>query len=150
MLYFFLNKKKKASSRGYFGYYALTHWWDTKFSEAEKERFRVAYEQMHMLLPFETLFQGPERPLLEYGNKKKTDVGFLCVLLNSLVSTKGCEDISQKFIDKCTQLIGSRTDDVDLYFYYLSQIKLYGRLRKQNDMYEQPFLRACQSQVDIL
>ena len=150
MLYFFLNKKKNGSCRGYFGYYSLIQWWNAEFSETEKERFRTAYEQTHMLLPFESLFQGPERPLMEYGNKKKTDVGFLCVLLNSLVSTKGCEDISQKFIDKCTQLIDTRTDDVDLYFYYLSQIKLYGRLRQQNAKYEQPFLRACQSQVDIL
>jgi hypothetical protein len=150
MLYFLLNTKKTRSNRGYFGYYSLAQWWNTEFTEAEQERFREAYESTHMLIPFDALFQGAEKPLMEYRNKKKSAVGFLSMLLNSIVYTKGNEDISQKFINKCAQLIDTRTNDVDLYFYYLSQIKLYGRLRQGNPSYEMPFRKACQSQVDIL
>jgi len=150
MLYFLLNKKKTGSNRGYFGYYSLIRWWNTEFSENEKDRFREAYESTPMLIAFDCLFHGDEKPLMEYGNKKKSTVGFLSVLLNSIVCIKGNEDISQKFINKCAQLIDTRTDDVDLYYYYLSQIKLYGRLRLQNPIYEISFKKACQSQVDIL
>jgi hypothetical protein len=144
MLDFILTKKKTVSNRGYFGYYSLEHWWDTKFSESEKERFRTAYENSPMSIPFDCLFQGAERPVLEDGNKKKTALGFLIEVLHNIAHTKGYEDISGKIIDKCMKLVDKRADDAYLYTYYLSQFKFYNQHQQQNAMNEMPIInRLC-------
>jgi hypothetical protein len=150
MLYFLFNRNRTRSNGGYFGYYSLVQWWNTEFTEAEKERFREVYESTHMLIPFDALFHGKEKPLMEFKYKKKSAVEFLTILLNNIVYINGCEDISQKFIRKCSQLIENKTENVDLDIYYLSQIKSYSRLRLQNAFYEVPFRKAFLSQIDTL
>lgn len=150
LLYFLFKTKKPESERGLFGYYSLIDWWDTQFSEMEKAKFQEAYESNSMPIPFESLFHGKERPLMENRTRKKSAVGFLSLLLNNLTNSQGCEDISQRFINKCSQMIDARTEEVDLYFFYSSQIKLYGRLKQINPLYELHFIKACQKQIHIL
>lgn len=150
LLYFLFKSKRDESQTGLFGYYSLIDWWETRFTEKEKAKFKEVYENNSMPIPFEDLFNGPERPLMEDRHRKKSAVGFLSLLLNILAATKGCDDISQKFIDKCSQLIDTKTEELDLYFFYSSQIKLYGRLKQSNPSYELPFIQACQQQVHIL
>lgn len=127
-----LNKKKCVPERGFFGYYSLIDWWTTSFNENQQTTFIEAFKNNSMSIPPDRLFHGKERPFIDNRNKKMSVVSFLCILQDTIAQSNGCEEISQKFIAKCAQLIDAKTSIIDQYIYYLSKTQLYDKLSEKN------------------
>jgi tetratricopeptide (TPR) repeat protein len=139
----FLNKfKKDRPDRigGYIGYYGLTEWWLSSFSEDERKYIVETFKPMGS--SGESLIKGnidcvsssPSRLLFDLAGwfKKKED-----------------RTIAFRLIGKAEELLNENSDILDIHFFYGKKIDTYYKHREVEPEAFAIAIEACKKQIAI-
>lgn len=125
------------NTKGHFGFYHLTTWWDNSFDDKEKTRFKEAYKPMGG--SFEDLFEGP-------GGIEKSVVWFL-TMLSGFLSNKSDAHLALKFLNKAEQSLEGSTI-IDKHFLFGQLVETHYKLRTAQVHFENA-KHYCEIQISI-
>lgn len=134
---------KRHDTGGYLGFYGLTDWWNSEFSNSEKETILKRY------IPF-SLGEPNKQPLI-FGNITNTSqskVHFLYTL-SSWFKSKEYIDIALKIISKAESEVDTNTEILDLHFLHSTQVEMYYKLRDFDSKYLNMAIEACIFQIEL-
>ncbi len=134
----FLNSSKVV--KGEIGYYGLTEWWISEFSDAERD---------HIIKKFQPL--GGDGESLVKGDitmTSQTAIGLLSALADWFNNEQD-RTIAYRMIKKAEDLITDNTDILDVHFLYHSKILIYYRWRNVDPNALSEAIKACKQQIEI-
>lgn len=137
MLNWFKGKQKIEGQIGYFG---LTEWWLSTFSDKEREYIEKAYQPMGHQPNSRSLTQGK----ISYTSQTAT------ALLSGLATwfTKGDDaTIANKILIKAEET--GQSNILDLHFTYQGMIQLYYRMRDAEPTALDKAIEACKKQISL-
>lgn len=139
----FLNKLKKNRSDkigGFIGYYGLTEWWLSSFSESERKYIVKTFNPMGS--SGERLISGnidyfshsPSRLLFDLAGwfKKKED-----------------RTIAFRLLEKAEELLNESSDILDVHFFYSNKISIYYKHREVEQSALEIAIESCKKQIEI-
>jgi hypothetical protein len=125
------------NAKGHFGFYALSEWWESAFSDQEKARFKEVYKPMGG--SYEDLFVGP-------GGFNENVVWFL-TMLSGFPSLKSDASITLKFLLRAEDSI-EVCSMIDRHFLFHQLISTHYKLREDKMHYERAKY-YCLKQISI-
>lgn len=132
--------KKEPKIQGEIGYFGLSEWWLSEFSEEERR---------YILRIFEPL--GSTGSSLIEGEISHTS-GTVIKLLSSLAGWfKKKEDrtIAYRMLKKGEELINEKSDILDVHFLFQSKIELYYRNRDNDPDALEEAINSCKQQIEL-
>ena len=144
------DKIFKKNVKGYLGYYDLEEWWNSTFTDEEKEYIIKTYKPMgasiggEIKILGEVLIKGD----IEFTSQSKI---FFLVLLSSWFSSSNSVGTGLKIIEKVERLTieNGNNDPLDEHFAYGAMIEIYYKLRDSEKSYFEKAVDACKSQIRI-
>jgi tetratricopeptide (TPR) repeat protein len=136
----FNSLKSKPKIQGEIGYFGLTEWWLSEFSEDE---------QNYIIKTFQPL--GSTGESLVKGEILSTS-GTAMGLLSSLAGWFGKKEdrvIAYRMLKKAEELIDEKTDILDMHFFYQSKLEIYYRNRENDPNALEEAINACKKQIGI-
>jgi tetratricopeptide (TPR) repeat protein len=132
--------KKAQGVQGDIGYFGLSEWWLSEFSEEERN---------YIVKTFQPL--GSIRDSLVKGTIAYTS-GTVIGLLSSLAgwfNKKEDRTIAYRIIKKAEELINEQSDILDIHFLFQSKIEVYYRNRDDDPNALEEAIKACKQQIEI-
>jgi tetratricopeptide (TPR) repeat protein len=135
-----LNNYRKNKKEGTLGYFGLTDWWESNFTEDEREYI------LRMFQPFgsgsNSLLEG------EIISTSQTVVSLL-YSLSGWFRKKENRTIAYRFIEKAEELVDETTEVLDLHFLYQHKLELYYRNRDNDEFALDEAIKACNQQIEL-
>ena len=131
---------KQPKIRGEIGYFGLSEWWLSEFSEEERQ---------YILETFQPL--GSTGNFLTEGNILHTS-NTAIKLLSSLAGwfrKKEDRNIAYKILMKGEELINEKSDILDVHFLLQSKIEIYYRNRDNDPDALEESINACKQQIEL-
>ena len=132
----FINGKKKI--QGPIGYFNLSDWWLSEFSEEERVYIKNRFQPL-----------GLSGSSLTDGNLTSTSQTAIGLLTNlsGWFSKKEDRHIAYKLILKAEQLIDSESRIIDIHFLYSTKIEIMYKDRDSTPKGLEKAVQACQQQI---
>lgn len=111
------NEMNPNTKYGLLGYFELSNWYNSNFSESEKDTIKKLYRPMGG--SYETLVSTP----LQYIDK--SNVWLLNMIAGHLIDHTEASTIAIKVLKKGEDLVNDDTNSTDKHFLFLSFIKFY-------------------------
>ena len=132
----FLRRKKKI--QGFIGYFGLDNWWQSEFSDSERNKILEVYQPMG--LGSSSLIEG------DISHTGQTAIGLLSGMVGWFYKQEN-RIIAYKIIAKAESLITTDSSILDIHFLYGEKIKI---LYKDRDLIPdglEKAIAACQQQI---
>jgi len=133
------NKGSK-QVQGSIGYFGLSDWWLSNFSETERK---------YIVKTFQPL--GSSGESLVKGNisyTSETPIGLLSALVGWF-NKKDDRTIAYRIIKKAEEMINESSNILDIHFLYQSKIETYYRNRDNDPDALEKAIEACKQQIEI-
>jgi len=137
---FNIFKKESKQIQGKIGYFGLSDWWLSNFSEEEREHIIKTFQ------PFGSSGESLIKGNISYTSE--TPVGLLSALA-SWFSKKDDRTIAYRIIKKAEEMIDESSDILDIHFLYQSKIEIYYRNRDNDTDALDKAIEACKQQIEI-
>lgn len=125
--------------KGYIAYYDLGDWWESEFSDDERDFMVEQYQPMGGELG--SLING------SIGRSSQSVVAFLSGLSGWFKKKENCH-LAQRIVLKAENLAGDRAPVLDRHFLYLAKIEAFYPDRQNEVSYEQA-VNACRDQIGL-
>lgn len=134
----FLKSSKEI--QGEIGYFGLSEWWLSEFSDSERG---------YIIKKFQPL-GGNEKSLIkgEIKNTSQTSIGLLSTLAGWFNNEQD-RTIAYRMIKKAEGLIKNDTVILDVHFLYHFKILIYYKWRNSDEYALSEAIRACKQQIGI-
>ncbi len=132
------NKKNKVS--GEIGYFGLSEWWLSEFTNEERN---------YILKKFQPL--GSDENSLVDGDisyTSQTALGFLSGLVSWFDNEKD-RKIAYRILRKAEELIDETCNIIDVHFHYQNKLKIYYKDRDKDINALNQAIEACKKQIEI-
>ena len=145
------DKIFKKNVKGYIGYYDLEDWWNSTFTNEEKEYIINTYKPMGASLGGEIKILGEVLIKGNIGYTSHSKLLFL-VFLSSWFSSNKSINIALKIIQQVERIIKENENNnnpLDEHFAYGAMIEIYYKLRDSEKSYFEKAIDACKNQIRI-
>ncbi len=145
------DKIFKKNVKGYIGHYDLEDWWNSTFTNEEKEYIINTYKPMGASLGGEIKILGEVLIKGNIGYTSHSKLLFL-VFLSGWFSSNKSINIALKIIQQVEKIIienGNNNDPLDEHFAYGAMIEIYYKLRDSEKLYLEKAVDACKNQIKI-
>lgn len=133
-------KKPTPVIKGSIGYYGLTDWWLSTFTEEERN---------HILQTFQPLGGSSESLIKgEIISTSQTAISLLSALAGWFNNDRD-RTIAYRILKKAEDLITDKTDILDIHFLFSSRIKIYYRNRNRDQYALKEAIQGCKQQISI-
>ncbi len=137
----FNKSVKQKRHKGLIGYFGLSEWWESEFSDEEKVKILKTYQPLGM--------SGPES-LLYYNiyESSHSELKFLTIL-SGWFDNQNDRNIARKIITKAGEFANDSGNILDLHFYYLAQININYKERESSSEALNQAIEFCKKQIEI-
>jgi len=132
--------KHNTEIKGEIGYFGLSEWWLSEFSDEERKHIIEIFQPLGS--NGESLIKG------EILNTSQTAIGLLSALAGWFNNEKD-RTIAYKMLKKAEEIINDKTDILDIHFLFNSKIEIYYRQRKVDSNALNEAIKACKQQIQI-
>lgn len=132
--------ENKTPIKGMIGYFGLSEWWLSEFSEKERDIIIKTFQPL-----------GSSGSSLISGDilgTNETIIGFISVLVGWF-KKKEDRTIAYKFLKKAEEMINESSRIMDLHSFYHSKLEIYYKNRNNDPEALEKAIAACKQQIEI-
>ena len=137
-IFSFLNKKP--TIKGEIGYFNLSEWWLSEFSDEERDHIIKIYQPMGS--SGDSLVKG------EITSTTQSAIGLLSVLAGWFDNEKD-RKFAYRLLKKAEELINDTSNIVDIHFLFMNKLKIYYKDRNKDSDALNKSVEACKQQIEI-
>ncbi|MCA9374610.1 hypothetical protein KC725_05625 [Candidatus Peregrinibacteria bacterium] len=133
--------------KGEIGYFGLSEWWLSSFSEKERAHILKTFKPLGLTISVDSL---DDNSLIsgEIESTTQTAVGLLSALAGWFASEED-RTIAYRILKKAEELIGDEINILDQHFFYQSKIQIYYRHRNRDSEGLSIARQACRQQIRL-